>query len=114
MLQGTTEDDEAMRNMSGQDVPSITEEADGGITMRLPLYHTRRKLVAQDARSVVAAYIGSPFVLMAVFVPGSCFVVRTPCSFAHRNPPLTLVVQQDRKKKLAAGAAGWGVFYRRF
>ena len=57
MLQGTTEDDEALRNMSGRDWPAITEEADGSITMRLPLYQTRRKLVARDARSVVAAYM---------------------------------------------------------
>ena len=57
MLQGTTDEDAALRDMSCRDKPPITEEADGSIALRLPLYHTRRKLIARDARSVVAAYI---------------------------------------------------------
>lgn len=57
MLQGTTEKDEALRNMSGWDVPAITEDVHACVTMTLLLHHTRRKLVARDARSVAAAYM---------------------------------------------------------
>ena len=57
MLQGDSAEEEALRWCSQRDTPAITEAGQDAVSVQLPLYNTRRKLTARDARSVVAAYM---------------------------------------------------------
>ena len=56
MLRGEGDVDHALRVCSSMQAPHVVAPGDHS-EVELPLYHIRRKLVARDARAVVAAYL---------------------------------------------------------
>ena len=57
MLAGDEDFDEDLRKCSKVDYPSIISTSTDSTTLALPLYHSRRKMAARSARTVVMAFM---------------------------------------------------------
>ena len=86
MLAGEGDTDEALRACSTMHAPQVATP-DSSVQAELPLYHARRKLVARDARAVVAAYLYEVKFKLPVLMGLRCCPFCPRCNVADSPRP---------------------------